>query len=214
MKLLLSSLRLASLCAISSWTASSTDVLVVTQSPDVSVLEGETVNITCCWKGTFDRITFNWGRNQTVIKTDVYNSTPQSEESNSCSTLTFSNITTKDSGKYTCKLSMEIPVYVQGEGNGTIITVRTRENRGDDTDDGAPSGTSDKYGSALIYCLRCLPFLVLLVTFFYFNNRWTKPQQHKAAAPENTPAAVQRGEKVQKEEERDEDWGEYPCLQL
>ncbi|XP_022607896.1 uncharacterized protein LOC111226878 [Seriola dumerili] len=165
MKLILSSLLLASLCAISSWTASSTGVLVVTQTPDVSVLEGETVNITCCWKGTFERMTFNWGRNQTIIKTDQYNSTPQSEESNSCSTLTFSNITTKYSGKYTCKLSVEIPVYVQGEGKGTVITVKTRENRGDDTDDGQDPHKSIPF-SIIIAVAVVVP--LLLITLIYF----------------------------------------------
>ncbi|GLD72067.1 uncharacterized protein AKAME5_002339100 [Lates japonicus] len=30
-----------------------------------------------------------------------------------------------------------------------------------------------------IYCLRCLPFIALLITFICFNSRRTKPQQHK-----------------------------------
>ncbi|XP_023282934.1 uncharacterized protein LOC111670453 [Seriola lalandi dorsalis] len=165
MKLLLSSLLLASLCAISSWTASSTGVL--TQTPDVSVLEGETVNITCCWKGTFDRITFNWGRNQTDIKPGQYNSTPQSEESNSCSTLTFSNITTNDSGKYTCIVNVEIPFYVQVKGNGTIITVRTRENRGNDTDD----DRGEDQGKSIPLSIKIATAVVvplLLITLIYF----------------------------------------------
>ncbi|GLD64071.1 uncharacterized protein AKAME5_001563400, partial [Lates japonicus] len=67
MKLLLSSLLLASLCALSSWSVSSTGTLVVTQTRDVSVMEGETVNISCCWEGQSDRVKFNWLKNQTAV---------------------------------------------------------------------------------------------------------------------------------------------------
>ncbi|CAG5929518.1 unnamed protein product [Menidia menidia] len=48
MRLLLGGLLLSSLCAPSSWSASS-DTLVVIQSPDITVTEGEAVDINCCW---------------------------------------------------------------------------------------------------------------------------------------------------------------------
>ncbi|CAB1416127.1 unnamed protein product [Pleuronectes platessa] len=61
MKLLLSSLLLGSLCAISSRSASSTDI--VTQTPDVSVTEGDALNITCCFNSMAERIKFYWQKN-------------------------------------------------------------------------------------------------------------------------------------------------------
>ncbi|XP_044040560.1 uncharacterized protein LOC122870442 [Siniperca chuatsi] len=131
MKLLLSSLLRVSLCALSSWNVSSGTV-VVTQTPDVSVTEGERVHITCCWTREFERITINWLKNQTDIKIEIFGLTNHSQgslrkETSDCSNLTLANITRKDSGRYICKLSVEIPFLTVAEGNGTVITVTDRE---------------------------------------------------------------------------------------
>ncbi|XP_027143477.1 uncharacterized protein LOC104919670 [Larimichthys crocea] len=135
MKLLLSSMLLASLCALSSWSVSS-GVPVVTQTPDVSVTEGETVNITCCWTVKFERMSVNWLKNQTVIKTELkYPNNSQAslqKERSGCSYFTFMNITREDSGRYTCRLSVEIPELRMYQGNGTVITVTARDNNNED----------------------------------------------------------------------------------
>ncbi|XP_062240568.1 uncharacterized protein LOC133950333 isoform X2 [Platichthys flesus] len=131
MKLLLSSLLLGSLCAISSRSASCTDI--VTQTPDVSVTEGDALNITCCFNSTSERMKFKWLKNQTEIgnQSSVLNNRSQGSQMNpSCSTLTFSNIEIEESGKYICKVDVDIPVYVQIEGNGTVITVKPKGNTG------------------------------------------------------------------------------------
>ncbi|XP_014865487.1 PREDICTED: uncharacterized protein LOC106931718 [Poecilia mexicana] len=130
MKLLLRSLLLSSLCALSSWSVSS-DALVVTQSPDVSVQEGETGNISCCWKGTAERVRITWLKNQSLIenKTNINQSTGfHDEKKNKCSVLIIETMTRNDSGKYICKVTVEIPVLTAIEGNGTTITVRAQEN--------------------------------------------------------------------------------------
>ncbi|XP_007555929.1 uncharacterized protein LOC103140630 [Poecilia formosa] len=130
MKLLLRSLLLSSLCALSSWSVSS-DALVVTQSPDVSVQEGETANISCCWKGTAERVRITWLKNQTLIKnkTNINQSTGfHDEKKNKCSVLIIETMTRNDSGKYICKVTVEIPVLKEVEGKGTTITVTAREN--------------------------------------------------------------------------------------
>ncbi|XP_035004204.1 uncharacterized protein LOC118102253 isoform X1 [Hippoglossus stenolepis] len=127
MKLLLSSLLLGSLCAISSRSASSTDI--VTQTPDVSVMEGDALNITCCFTSMSERARFNWRKHLTENwnQSSVINKWPQGSQMNhSCSTLTFSNITREDSGKYICNVTVEIPLYSMKEGNGTVITVKPR----------------------------------------------------------------------------------------
>ncbi|XP_060951863.1 uncharacterized protein LOC133028852 [Limanda limanda] len=120
MKLLLSSLLLGSLCAISSRSASSTDN--VSQTLDVSVTEGDALNITCCFTLKSERMRFNWQKNQT----DVWNQSSVVNNQSSCSTLTFSNIKIEDSGKYICNVNAEIPFHVEEEGNGTVITVKPR----------------------------------------------------------------------------------------
>ncbi|XP_032437877.1 uncharacterized protein LOC116732054 [Xiphophorus hellerii] len=130
MKLLLRSLLLSSLCALSSWSVSS-DALVVTQRPDFSVQEGETGNITCCWKGAAERVRINWLKNQTLIenKSVINQSTgSKNEQKNKCSVLIIENMTRSDSGKYICKVSVEIPRLTEVEGKGTTITVIAREN--------------------------------------------------------------------------------------
>nr|XP_046237518.1 uncharacterized protein LOC124054983 isoform X2 [Scatophagus argus] len=127
MKLLLSSLLLASLCALSSWSVSSGTTAVI-QSPDVSVVEGGTVNISCCWTLTFQQMTVNWIKNQTSIKSD---NLKKDSIGSKCSYLIFTAIKRKDSGKYTCKVNVEIPSLQVSEGNGTVLTVVTGNNTTD-----------------------------------------------------------------------------------
>ncbi|XP_075890041.1 uncharacterized protein LOC142893389 isoform X2 [Nelusetta ayraudi] len=124
MRLLFSSMLLASLCAPVSQSAS-----VITQSPDVSVMEGEAVNITCCWPEQDERFTLNWMKNQTEMKIKTFLTKQDNEQkSPTCSSLTFESIKREDSGKYTCKLTVEIPKLASYEGNGTIIKVTTKDN--------------------------------------------------------------------------------------
>ncbi|XP_047433303.1 uncharacterized protein LOC125003222 isoform X2 [Mugil cephalus] len=136
----LTSLLLSSLCATSSWSAAS-EKLVVTQSPDVSVMEGEMVKINCCWTGNIGeqetRVRVNWLKSQTQNKEDL-NMTIQSqvfqkEEENDCSTLTFPSISRENASTYVCRVSMEIPVLVKALGNGTVITVTSNNETSGET---------------------------------------------------------------------------------
>ena len=123
----------------------------MTQSPDVAVMEGETVNITCCWTETFERVErvgVNWLKNQTEIKNkngiiskDQSQGSLQKEACN-CSTLTISSITRKDSGIYFCKVSVEIPFFTEAKGKGTVITVKNRERTDENTHDDAKDNTA------------------------------------------------------------------------
>lgn len=112
-------------------------VLVVTQSPDRAVTEGEMVQIQCCWNVNIIRARINWLRDHKAYSklnsTLVSNNTCQGEVSKptavcNCSNLTISNIAKNDSGTYSCKLSIEIPQFMQSEGNGTHLTVTNRDN--------------------------------------------------------------------------------------
>ena len=113
--------------------ASSTDIVI--QTPDASVTEGDTLNITCCFTSMSERMRFTWKKNQTQISVSIVNNLSTGSQMNhSCSTLTFSNITGEDSGKYICYVDVEIPLYFKKEGNGTVITVVPRGNIDGNTD--------------------------------------------------------------------------------
>ncbi|XP_042256556.1 uncharacterized protein LOC121888973 isoform X2 [Thunnus maccoyii] len=167
MKLLLSCLLLASLCDLSSWSVSSTGTLDVTQTADVSVVEGETVNITCCWTGTFGRVGVYWLKNQREIKNKIRiistNTSQgcQQKETCNCSTLTFTNITREDEGKYYCKVSVEIPFLTVVKGNGTVITVKDRDNIKDKTEEESFSSSTGNPLPLIITLAVVAPILLL-----------------------------------------------------
>ncbi|XP_029615668.1 uncharacterized protein LOC115198113 isoform X2 [Salmo trutta] len=134
MKHLLVWLLLSSLCSLSSWGISGT--LVVIQSPhNVTVTEGDTVQIQCCWNTNVSRATVNLHKEgHTEIK---YNSllvnnkqchdrASQQTVACNCSHWTISNLTRNDTGTYICKVTMEIPSLIESVGNGTRITVTSQ----------------------------------------------------------------------------------------
>ncbi|XP_047434478.1 uncharacterized protein LOC125004128 [Mugil cephalus] len=205
----LTSLLLPSLCATSSWSAAS-DKLVVSQSPDVSVTEGEMVKISCCWTGNIGRVRVNWLKSQTQNKEDLYMKNQAQvfarKEENNCSTLTFPNISREDAGTYVCKVTIEIPVLSVALGNGTVITVTSNnETSGETSDKTAGDKARDshqKEEEVLIHVLRCLPILTLIITFFCLYYVGTKAQR-KATGHEPAPAQ-RRKEDQEEEEEREE----------
>ncbi len=99
------------------------------------------MSITCCWTGEFERITVTWKKNQTTVKREMFSLKKRSQfflykKTSDCSNLTLTNSTREDSGRYTCKVSVEIPFLYVSEGNGTVITVMAR----DDTDSTTAGG--------------------------------------------------------------------------
>ncbi|XP_033507963.2 uncharacterized protein LOC117272920 isoform X1 [Epinephelus lanceolatus] len=178
MKLLLRSLLLTSLCTISSWSVSS-GTLVVTQSPDVSVMEGETVNITCCWTLGFGRMRVAWLKNQTnTNKTEISRLINQSQglmpnETSNCLHLTFPNVTREDSGRYICKVTVEIPSLTVVNGNGTVITVTAKGNTMDNTTGGSISSPSKL---AIIIPLAAVASLLLIILICFGTLRRRRAQ--------------------------------------
>uniref|UniRef100_A0A673WE49 Ig-like domain-containing protein n=1 Tax=Salmo trutta TaxID=8032 RepID=A0A673WE49_SALTR len=113
--------------------------LVVIQSPhNVTVTEGDTVQIQCCWNTNVSRATVNWHKEgHTEIK---YNSllvnnrqchdrASQQTVACNCSHWTISNLTRNHTGTYICKVTLEIPSLIESVGNGTRITVTVREHK-------------------------------------------------------------------------------------
>ncbi|XP_060886607.1 uncharacterized protein LOC132958032 [Labrus mixtus] len=171
MKFFLRGLLLASFCALSSWSVSS-GTPVVTQSPDVSVREGETLNITCCWTGEFERGTVNWLKNKTLLDNKLISNKDNVQGSlkkrSVCFNLTFLNITRKDSGSYTCNLTVELPDVFVVEGNSTVITVTDREDTFEDAaKEDKPEGFTNSVPIPVIIALAVIAPL-LLVTLICF----------------------------------------------
>ncbi|XP_041840424.1 uncharacterized protein LOC121639328 [Melanotaenia boesemani] len=198
MKLLLSSLLLTFLCAHFSQCVSS-DTIVVKQTPDVSVQDGETINITCCWTENIERTRVYWLKNQIFIKNET-NHKPQeslNQQEDSCSTLIFPNITRNDSGRYICRVNVEIPVFKDVEGNGTIITVTSRENKDDNTDHHKDDGV-------FIFVLRCLLITALFSSLLLFQCWWTKTRNTSAASgSKSTPLQRRDGDQQEHQEHQE-----------
>ncbi|XP_056883810.1 uncharacterized protein LOC130522936 isoform X8 [Takifugu flavidus] len=148
MKLLLVWLSLASLCPLSSWS-----IPPVVQTPDISVTEGETLTISCCWTLEAQRYSVGWVINGTIVKKGLIKSGGSLHATN-CSNFTFTNISQEDSGRYSCRVRIELPHYSVFEGKGTVITVRAKN--GSDTAQG-------EEGSRLLLPLVVSLLLLLLV---------------------------------------------------
>ncbi|CAI5672266.1 unnamed protein product [Oreochromis niloticus] len=230
MSLLQSSLLLLSLRVLSSWCVSP-GTFVVTHSDDVFVREGETVNITCCWTGTFQRFRVNWLKNQTVIRSDYFNHPNASlkKEEKKCSSLNISSVRTEDSGTYICKVTVEIPSLCEAKGNGTVITVKKmgrsgtfvtvkakkkkdkgnrrtftimpKVKKGDNTDQHIAREAPKE--EMFTYLMRTLPVLALITAFFWLYYVGTRAQQNSKASSGNKPTSSQKQEQDEEEEERD-----------
>ncbi|XP_039896760.1 uncharacterized protein LOC120739139 [Simochromis diagramma] len=231
MSLLLGRLLLLFLHAHSSWCVSS-GTFVVTQSPHVSVMEGETVNITCCWTGKFERLRVNWLKNQTEIRSDYFNQPNASlkKEEKKCSSLNISNVRPEDSGTYICKVTVEIPSLTEAKGNGTVITVKKMGRSGtfvtvkakkkkdkgkikeiftimpkvkkDDNTDQHIAREAPKE-EVFTYLMRTLPVLALITAFFWLYYVGSKAQQNSKASSGNKPTSSPKQEQDEEEEERD-----------
>uniref|UniRef100_A0A8C7R9V8 Ig-like domain-containing protein n=1 Tax=Oncorhynchus mykiss TaxID=8022 RepID=A0A8C7R9V8_ONCMY len=134
MKHLLVWLLLSSLCSLSSWGIR--DMLVVIQSPhNVTVTEGDSVQIQCCWNQNVSRGTVNWHKEghieikyKSVLVTysQCYDRASQQTVACNCSNWTISNVTRNYTGTYICKVSLEIPSLIESVGDGTRITVTSQ----------------------------------------------------------------------------------------
>ncbi|XP_035531366.1 uncharacterized protein LOC118338212 [Morone saxatilis] len=181
MKLLLSSLLLASLCALSSWSVSS-GTLVVTQTPAVSAMEGDAVNVSCCWNltGEAERMRVSWLKNQTSVKEIIiiknHSQGSLRNATSDCLNLTFTKISKEASGRYTCKVSVEIPFFAESEGNGTVITVTARENTTHPAEENNQNSPSNHPPLPLIISVAVVVPLLLIALVCFCSLRRRQAQ--------------------------------------
>lgn len=105
----------------------------VSQTPDVSVVEGETAEISCCWTLEYQSLRVTWLKNHTEIKSNkmIFENSSHgslSDKTSNCSHLTLMNVTRDDSGRYICEVTVEIPNLNKAQGDGTVLTVTAKDN--------------------------------------------------------------------------------------
>ncbi|XP_042634577.1 uncharacterized protein LOC109047227 isoform X2 [Cyprinus carpio] len=93
--------------------------LSVTQIPlNITVNEGESTQISCCWNEIIQNVKVAWYINEKKEKQDL-----QENKTQNCSILNLTNILKNASGHYVCEVTQDIPVLLQKNGSGTVITV-------------------------------------------------------------------------------------------
>ena len=161
--------KLANYISLCFFIGASSDKFLVTQSSDVSVREGETVNIACCLTGEFERATVTWLKNQTSMGHEILMKKPESslqKNTSDCSNKTFINITREDSERYTCKVNIEIPFHLEVKGNGTVITVMARDNAADNTGEGMWQNTTNM----TTWCCDSVSFCCVFCPVLFWNQ--------------------------------------------
>ncbi|KAF4098863.1 uncharacterized protein LOC131528862 isoform X4 [Onychostoma macrolepis] len=97
--------------------------LSVNQSPSsITVKEGDSAQITCCWSKIKYKVKVYWYNNETRLS-DVKQEL-QERETQNCSMLNFTNILKNASGHYVCEVTQDIPVLIQKTGSGTALFVK------------------------------------------------------------------------------------------
>ncbi|XP_056301843.1 uncharacterized protein LOC130214271 [Danio aesculapii] len=171
------------------------DVSVNQSLPNITVNEGESAQITCCWKKTTETnksLKVVWLKDEERIPEEKRLSQTSLEEN--CSVLNIIYTVTNDTGDYVCKAIEDIPVLMEYEGNRMMLYVNEIHTTTEECVYTVPSSTSKKpdvfhHPSAednknqqepqtksssrnivMIYILRSLPFICLLMAFFYLNR--------------------------------------------
>lgn len=95
----------------------------LSQSPDVSASEGDTVSLVCCWSLEARRFLVTWLRNGNALRV-VQKVNPSGPLGTSdCMNLTLADVLQEMSGNYSCRVLVEVPSYSVLEGHGTVLTV-------------------------------------------------------------------------------------------
>ncbi|XP_029932882.1 uncharacterized protein LOC115377117 [Myripristis murdjan] len=138
-------------------------------------MEGETVHIDCCWNVDTKRVIVKWLKEKEHVRTDIVNKSQsqgciQNKECY-CSILTISNITRNDSGRYICEVTVDIPKLQQAEGNGTIITVTTRNNNKADEATEVTTGMPGQFTIIIAAAVLALLVLISAICFWRLKTR-------------------------------------------
>ncbi|KAG1946423.1 uncharacterized protein LOC120486064 [Pimephales promelas] len=112
----------------------SSEELTVNQSPsNITVNEGDSAQISCCWK-TKDNssVKVAWYINEIKLS---------GVKTQNCSTLHLTNILKNQTGHYVCEVTQDIPVLLKVNGTGTDLSVRVRQLQNTTTGPASPQTT-------------------------------------------------------------------------
>ncbi|XP_016127933.1 uncharacterized protein [Sinocyclocheilus grahami] len=171
--------------------------LSVIQSPSsITVNEGESDQISCCWSKTKEensdfKVAWYKDKKRIPVEKRLYQTSPMKN----CSFLKITNIVKNDTGDYVCKVIQDIPVLLEYEGQKTYLYIIQIQTTTEDIVHMVSSPTTKKPGVVdhpkrnpedknynyldpkgssrevvIIYIFRSLPFICLLAAFFYLNR--------------------------------------------
>lgn len=101
----------------------SSEKLTVNQNLSIiTVNEGESAQIFCCWKTIHEhKVKVVWFINETKL------SGVKEHQTQNCSTLDLTNILKNHTGHYICEVTQDIPVLLRVNGTGTDLSVSVRQ---------------------------------------------------------------------------------------
>ncbi|TRY64908.1 hypothetical protein DNTS_024600 [Danionella cerebrum] len=165
----------------------SNEEVFLNQSPsNISVNEGEEVQISCCWINTTktaSNLKVAWYKNKEKIADKKVQQTSSAEN---CSVLNIANVTRTDAGDYVCEVTEDIPVLKKYEGNKTRLqiceircsTTQQTSQDGSDESHSTPKGHNEtdlltsysSLGAAGGFLTLCLVFSFCKIRSFYRNR--------------------------------------------
>ncbi|XP_016325732.1 uncharacterized protein LOC107675787 [Sinocyclocheilus anshuiensis] len=120
---LLCGLLMSCLC----FRVSSENLSVIQSPPSITVNEGESTHISCCWNEITQKVKVAWYINEkkhTRVKQLL-----QEHKTQNCSILNLTNILKNTSGHYVCEVTQDIPVLLEKNGSGTVLSVNDSDNK-------------------------------------------------------------------------------------
>ncbi|XP_052392451.1 uncharacterized protein LOC127941448 isoform X3 [Carassius gibelio] len=193
---------------------SSEDLSVIQSPSSITVDEGQSAQINCCWNETIQNAKVAWYIKDTKQKQD-----PQEHTTQNCTALNLTNILKNASGHYVCELTQDIPILHRKNGSGTVITVNgilaettttvnvhTLSNPAGVKPDVQTNPEGSSRDVVLIYIFRSLPFICLLVAFFYLNRdkkqvTASRPVEHAVESGERPDEDLEAGDTQRSETE-------------
>ncbi|KAL7875451.1 hypothetical protein AOLI_G00104140 [Acnodon oligacanthus] len=192
----------------------------VTQAPsELTVRDGDSVIIHCCWDINITGVKVRWFKDDQL--TGVWSGERlRTEIQRNCSALSIKNIRTNETGLYICEVTRDVPILDIRKGNGTTVRFPEEERpiktRSKDVNSHKPPSTEEnkvpfRTHDGVVYAIRCLPFITLLLAVCYLNHgtkRRTrpKPRLQNILNAEEAERELAEGEE-QTGEEREQDGG-------
>ncbi|KAJ8268890.1 hypothetical protein COCON_G00114970 [Conger conger] len=176
---------------------------VIQYPPDITVEEGETAHMQCCWGwgSQMEQVRLEWKNSTSKIydhlinmRSTVYQTTSTnlakegkygSSISGNCSNFSISGVSMNHAGVFICSIRAEIPYFMTGEGNGTQLTVKPRPGTDTTPQDEPPLQLDGTSHTAVLIPLAVVMGTLCLCAFLCY---WRKKKQ--MPYPEQTSGKV------------------------